>query len=271
MGVSGFSWSDKHDVDSNIGLFDCLAAAQWTFEYIHKFGGDRNQITAGGQSAGAGMLYYMSGLYGGDGRLPFQQAFLSSPAVPGRRNVSSRQTELFNLVLEAAGCPDVECLRSAPEETIVEVNTKLINEAAPNGGGGNLGPVIGFGPSPDGDALPDMPLALFQEGKFHSELEGLMLGTMAAEGMGLSHDEDQPAYFPIMVRQIMSTASNQTVGEILSLYHPEFPEQLAWDWTTDVVFACNAYNLASALPQKARRYVMSTPPAVHGQDAFCKF
>ena len=90
--------------------------------------------------------------------------------------------------------------------------------------------------------------------------------------MGTSHDTSLPEYFPTMVRQILSTASNQTIAYIQSQY--DFagnPAKLAWDWTTDVIFACNAANIATAYKNRARRYIFSVPPAVHGQDLYCKF
>lgn len=73
-----------------------------------------------------------------------------------------------------------------------------------------------------------------------------------------------------MVRQILSSESSETVAEIQS--HYDFagnPAKLAWDWTTDVIFACNAANIAAAYANKTRRYIFSVPPAVHGQDGFC--
>lgn len=272
LGVNGFTYSEDADIDANVGVYDCLAATEWTSKHIHKFGGDGQQITVSGQSAGAGMIYYMSVLNGGKGKLPFQRGLLSSIAAPGRRNVTQRQTDLYNLVLSAANCISTDCLRSLPEEDMLTVNDILLNQMPTTSGGGVLGPVIGLGPAPDGNTIPDHPLALFQEGRYHSELDALMLGSMALEGKGLSHDDDQPAYFPTMMRQIMPTASNATVSAMQSLYdYPrDQPEQLAWDWTTDAVFACNAYNLANAMPDKSSRYIMSAPPATHGADLWCK-
>jgi hypothetical protein len=89
--------------------------------------------------------------------------------------------------------------------------------------------------------------------------------------MGLSFDVNMPANFPILVRQIFSTASNETITDIQSHYDfADNPAKLAWDWTTDVIFGCNAANLASAYQDRARRYIFSAPPAVHGQDLFCE-
>jgi hypothetical protein len=89
--------------------------------------------------------------------------------------------------------------------------------------------------------------------------------------MGLSPDANMPTNFPILVRQIFSTASNETIAHIQSHYDfADNPAKLAWDWTTDVIFGCNAANLASAYQDRARRYIFSAPPAVHGQDMFCE-
>lgn len=73
MGVPGWTYAEGEDMDGNVGMLDCMAAAEWTSQYIHRFGGDGNRITAIGQSAGSGMMYYMMVAYGGRRRLPFQQ------------------------------------------------------------------------------------------------------------------------------------------------------------------------------------------------------
>lgn len=272
MGVSGFTWAADEDLDGNVGMLDCLAAAEWTAKYIHKFGGHGKRITAIGQSAGAGIIYYLTVLNGGRGKpLPFQQAFISSPAAPQRRNVTARQRKMFDMVLEAANCTSLACLRAAPETTMLHVNDRLIIQTPTESGGGTLGPVMGFGPAPDGKLIPDIPSALIKQGRVHKDLSRLVVGSMALEGKETSHDVGMPGYFPTMVRQQMPAASNETVQALLDLYYrPGMEKQLAWDFTTDAVFACNAYNLANGLPDKTMRYIMSTPPAVHGQDLLCK-
>ena len=199
------------------------------------------------------------------------KAYLSSPAAPPKRNATQRQKNLFNLVLKTANCTNLQCLRSVPESTMIAVNDELISHTPSNSGGGQIGALHGFGPAPDGKTIPDLPLAMFKNGQFYKGLKGLILGSMAFEGMGTSHDTDLPGYFPILVRQQMPSASNATVKVLQDEYYdPNELPKMAWDWTTDVVFACTANNLANALPNLARRYIMSTPPATHGQDLECK-
>lgn len=90
MGMPGFNWVNGEDLDGNVGILDCLAAAEWTAAHIQKFGGDRKRVTILGQSTGAGIVYYLTVLDGGRGKpLPFQHAFKSSPEAAQRRRQES--------------------------------------------------------------------------------------------------------------------------------------------------------------------------------------
>jgi carboxylesterase type B len=192
-------------------------------------------------------------------------------------------------VLNATNCTDLKCLRSVPEEVIFTANNNLINFTKSDAGGGLFGMGVGFGPVPDGSDVPDMPLALYQQGKYHKEFGPMIVGTMAKEvgcssnscvflgkaedlqGEILSDDVDMPARFPTIVREVIPGASHETIAKIQGLYgNFSQPEELAWDWVTDMLFACNAYNLGQAYPKRASRYIMSLPPAVHGLDGECE-
>ena len=71
--MPGWTSAPGLDMDANVGLHDCLAAAKWTSKYIEKFGGDPDRVTVMGQSAGAGIINLLATLNGGQGTLPFKQ------------------------------------------------------------------------------------------------------------------------------------------------------------------------------------------------------
>jgi carboxylesterase type B len=52
FGILGFLTLENEDFKGNYGLWDMAMALKWTKQNISAFGGDSNNITVGGQSAG---------------------------------------------------------------------------------------------------------------------------------------------------------------------------------------------------------------------------
>jgi hypothetical protein len=190
-----------------------------------------------------------------------------------RRDVVSRREKVYDMVLEAVNCTSIECLVDTPPDVLAKANHHLISEVPGGTGGGSFGPGIGFSPVVDGDLVPDEPMVLFEEGSYHTEVTQVLTSNMEYEGHGLIADANMPQGFPDLVRINFPTASNKTVQRIQSLfpYPPELPEKLAWDWFTSITHACHSHSIAKAYGDKARRYVMTIPPATHGMDLLCKF
>ncbi|KAB8224951.1 Alpha/Beta hydrolase protein [Aspergillus novoparasiticus] len=270
MGLYGWVSSAHEDMDANVGLHDGITALEWTKKYISRFGGDPDNITVGGQSAGAGMIAMMLVGNGGNGTLPFQKAFLSSPGLMPRRNVTERRQEVYDQTLQAANCSSLSCLRDASPSALAATNKKVLD--LPGGsGGGTFGPGIGIGPFPDGKYLLDAVPIMLQQGRYHKNIQAVMSGNMAAEGLGMTPDISTYEDFATLVRRLVPGASNATVQHIRDMYpYPDSQLQLvANSWTTDVVFACNARAVAKAYGNRTQRYLFSVPPATHGLDLSC--
>ncbi|KAE8330678.1 Alpha/Beta hydrolase protein [Aspergillus sergii] len=272
MGLYGWVSSAHEDMDANVGLHDGIAALEWTKKYISRFGGDPDNITVSGQSAGASMIAMMLVGNGGNGTLPFQKAFLSSPALMPRRNVTERRQEVYDQTLQAANCSSLSCLRDASPSALAATNKKVLD--LPGGsGGGTFGPGIGIGPFPDGKYLLDAVPVMLQQGRYHKNIQAVMSGNMAAEGLGMTPDISTYEDFATLVRRLVPGASNATVQHIRDMYpYPDSQLQLvANSWTTDVVFACNARAVAKAYGNRTQRYLFSVPPATHGLDLYYYF
>jgi para-nitrobenzyl esterase len=81
LGLFGYLWDDD-PARRNLGLQDQLAALDWVAAHIERFGGDPDNITAVGQSAGGHSIVTM--LQVRAGALPFHRAILQSAPVAAR-------------------------------------------------------------------------------------------------------------------------------------------------------------------------------------------
>jgi hypothetical protein len=148
----------------------------------------------------------------------------------------------------------------------------MIMDLTPPGiGGETVGPGLGFTPIVDGEYIQDQPYILYKEGRYHKEIEQVISGNLVNEGVSTAPKDPMPESFPEYVRFVVPGANDSTVDLIQSLYDypPDTPQRLSWDWTTDILFACNAYNVAKAYGCDTRRYTVSVPPAIHGNDVYC--
>ncbi len=85
LGVFGFGASAEvaRFGTLNAGLHDIHFALKWVHEYIHLFGGNPDQVTIAGESAGGGAVMTMAMANGGqDGTWLWRRGIASSPYLP---------------------------------------------------------------------------------------------------------------------------------------------------------------------------------------------
>lgn len=74
LGALGWMSPEVEGIDKNVGLWDGLVALEWTKEYISYFGGDPDDITVIGESAGGGIAQALITAWGGEkGAVPFNK------------------------------------------------------------------------------------------------------------------------------------------------------------------------------------------------------
>lgn len=134
---------------ANLGLLDLEASIDWTIDHIEAFGGDPENITVMGQSAGAMNIACMLM------RQPrFQRGILQSPSLGRGFRSLEKAHEIADIFLRAAGAENVEEARQLPVSALLEaqraepVRQWLANENAQR----SL-----FCPVADGLVLPKEP------------------------------------------------------------------------------------------------------------------
>ncbi len=168
VGLLGFfshPWLHEEDRAScgNYGILDQIAALDWVRDNIEVFGGDPDNITIFGQSAGAmSVQTLLCSSYAKD---KFSKAIMQSGA--GYPNVVQHDISLeesFALgirAVELLGVTSVEELRKLSMESILDAQGKIIMEALKSGKGLPYAPVI------NGYFLEDGYDNLIKSGKTH--------------------------------------------------------------------------------------------------------
>ncbi|RFU81020.1 hypothetical protein TARUN_1203 [Trichoderma arundinaceum] len=176
LGVFGFLAGPSLQADgtANAGLHDQRLALQWVQEHIAKFGGDPDNVTIMGESAGAGSIMYHLLAQGGQRPALFQRAIAQS--VPLSTIVDPAQQESnFQKFLSILNVTSLEEARQLPSSVLIAANVQQIGGAPYN--------QFAFNPSVDGDFIPGPPAKLLLQGSFaqgisllssHTSFEGAL-------------------------------------------------------------------------------------------------
>ncbi|MCL6517956.1 carboxylesterase/lipase family protein [Alicyclobacillus sp.] len=157
LGALGFLYlgdlfGPQYHTSSNLGLQDQVAALRWVHDNIAAFGGDPNQVTIFGESAGAGSVATL--LATPSARGLFHRAILQSGSGALGVHTPESATAVTQRFLAELGVEpgDAQALLAVPGPRFVEAAAALRNLALP------------FGPVVDGTFLPKHPLAALDEG-----------------------------------------------------------------------------------------------------------
>jgi carboxylesterase type B len=138
----------------NAGLYDQALLLKWVQQYITQVGGDPNDVSAWGESAGAGSIMHHLIREGGTVDPLFKKFLVQSPAFEWSWDNSDQGTldQVFKNFSQLAGCGsyDMNCLRARSVDVLTTANQELFNNVRPTG----LFPV---GPSVDGKWIQTIP------------------------------------------------------------------------------------------------------------------
>lgn len=160
VNVFGFLYDQKQEEElgfsGNQGLLDQIAALEWISENIAAFGGNPDNITIMGQSAGAMSSHVLT--FSPLAAPMIHQAILQSGSIAGFPSpmvfTKAQAQAVTDKLYELCGVSSIEELRRLPAEDLLDKSDELMT----------LYPSLPFRPVVDGHVLPDTPDVLTKEG-----------------------------------------------------------------------------------------------------------
>ncbi|KAJ3729523.1 Alpha/Beta hydrolase protein [Lentinula raphanica] len=231
LGMLGFFAGPTIDgasdnIDLNVGLLDQRAGLEWLQSHVDRFGGDPEDITIYGESAGGASMVMHVTAYGGTRPIPFKRVVAESIGF-GPTMTDAQIEQYTNSSATFVGCPSsgtemFSCMRNASIGAIVGA----INSIP----AGKFSPVV----EGIGGFMPDLPSRLIHSGNF-STVEALIAGHCTGDGKTFAGGSPNQFVTDEDIKDIVFTrwpgvalamypAPNTTDAEITSEW------DRAWDW-----------------------------------------
>ncbi len=252
LGALGFlelgGLDPSYSGSGNVGLLDQVAALEWVRANIASFGGDPQDVTIFGESAGGMSVSLLMAMPRARGL--FHRVVAQSGAAAAGRDLADARADAANFLAEAE-LDSVQAAVDADVTTLLAAHarmnaTRMANPEAAVRAHGNPLAFLAFRPVADGGEVPADPLAAIADGAAAGV--GLVVGTTLEEWR-LFALATPPAPDEAALEDRVGLLCDRPT-EAIALYREEQPDATLADLEcavlTDVVFRVPASDLADA-------------------------
>jgi para-nitrobenzyl esterase len=247
LDLSSLSTPDS-TIEGNLYLRDLVMALGWVRDNIAVFGGDPNNVTIFGESAGAHAVATLLAVPAAKGL--FTQAISESPAAGVRSSEAAAEFAAhFAGLLGARKDDAAHALMAAHPAELVKALNQLIGQ-----GMRDMPGAFPAGPAFGDDCLPLDPIEAMRRGKAHRV--PLIVGTNAEEARLFTRFLGRllPTTEPSIERLLANTEPAHR--ERITAAYPDYPDPAARiRLGGDFVFGSAAWQIAEAHATHARAYV----------------
>ncbi len=247
LDLSSLSTADI-TIDSNLYLRDLVLALRWVRDNIAAFGGDPDNVTVFGESAGAHAVAALLAVPAAKGL--FARAISESPAtgMVRSREMSAQFASRFAALLGLRGGDAAAALLQVPTTQLIAAQDRLIEDGMQNRlGAFPIGPVFGD------DCLPLDPVEAMRRGVAHQV--PLIVGTNADEGRLFTRFLRLLPTSEAMIEALLAD-TDPAARERITAAYPGYPSQSACvRLGGDLAFGSAAWQIAAAHGNSAPTYL----------------
>ncbi|KAL3671100.1 hypothetical protein V7S43_004282 [Phytophthora oleae] len=262
LGITGLATGPTYQHeggDANLCVWDATQAFEWVQKYIGNFGGNPDDVTAVGFSAGGSQVLFQMTRFAGNAPSLFHKAYVMSPGyVPGAGHHHGEQ--FWQNVSSAVGCDGghLDCMREVSFDDLVNASNTIVDTYT-----------YQMQPRVDGFIIPDTYEANLYQGHFnfsgpcvisHEQHEA---NSQAYDGVDTQ--EDVSTYLRIFFPAI----TDDVVEELLELYPEDDYESAGLrfaDMKQSFDLTAKDIALTHALNNQTWNAEVALSSATHGTD-----
>jgi para-nitrobenzyl esterase len=240
--------NQEHTFDDNLYLRDLVMALRWVRENIAVFGGDPDNVTIFGESAGAHAVATLLAVPAAKGL--FAQASSESPAAGMVRTseIAAEYATIFAELLGAGPGEGATALMTARPTELVTAFERLIVE-----GQREMLGAFAAGPTSGSEYLPRDPVEAMRDG--HAHQVPLIVGTNAEEARLFGRFLKLLPMTEPMIERLLS-ATEPAERERITAAYPGYPDPAACiQFGGDFAFGSAAWQIAEAHSRHAPVYL----------------